>query len=98
MNTLFVNPIIVSSSIKLGRATLPVNVLLAMLIVFNAIGLISFLIILFLKYRRNSKYYKSSLDEIFIRHWILCTGTFLAVLVDICAILSYIIDWVSALL
>lgn len=101
MNTLFVNPIIIPSpinSVGMG-GYICMNVLWAVLIVFNAISLISFGIALFIKWRKNSEsHFKWSLKEILNDHTYLDLGVYVPIGLDFVAITEGLIYWVSTLL
>lgn len=97
MNLLFAYPIILPSS---SGGSLPVEVLWAILIVCNGIGIVTLLLALLINQckNKNNKYRKESLFETIDNYLLLWLGISLALFVDVIAIFVGLVIWVSVLL
>lgn len=98
MNLLYAYPIIIPMSSGGGSADIPTEVVWAILIVANVIGLISLLITWIINAYDNKKYGERSFVDTISDYLLLFVGVGLPVLVDIIAAFVGLILWVSTLL
>lgn len=99
MDLLFAYPIILPSS---GGGRLPIEVIWAMLIVFNALGVITFLCAIFINRFKNKnkgrEFCKESLLDTIWDYLVLFLFIGLAIFADVIAVFCGLVLWVATLL